>query len=62
MKTKKRDKIIEAISYGYSGLAGVWFIIMVHVQPVWLLSKIIFSFGFVCYVYYHYKLFRGKKK
>ena len=62
MKTKKRDKLIEAVSYGYSGFAAGWFILAVHVQPSWLFSKVLFTFGFVCYIVHHYKLFRGKKK
>lgn len=58
----KKDKFIEVVSYAYSGLAGAWFIVAVHTQPIWLLSKVFFTFAFVCYIAYHYKLFRGRKK
>ncbi len=59
---KTNEKIIQALAHGYSILAAVWFITAVHFQPVWFLTKILFTFLFISYVYYNYQLFKNREK
>lgn len=62
MKDIKNLKIIQAFSYFYSAFAAGWFITMVLFQDVWFVSKVFFSFVFLCYLFHHYLLFTDWRK
>ncbi|HEC39531.1 hypothetical protein LCGC14_0538150 [marine sediment metagenome] len=57
-----KNEIIELLAHVYSLFAAIWFIVMVHYQPIWFLSKIFFTFLFVVYIYYNYQLIKNKSK
>ncbi len=56
------QKVITGIAYFYSAFAAITFIIALHSQPVWFVSKVFWSFLFICYVYTHYKTFKDRKQ